>query len=278
MNHLIFKQYDERLNRLGRHKSTVTNYRSAVRHLETFMAERGLTVETLEPEVLEGYFNSLPLAPTTRRIHLVEIRAAVRYAHRRGLLRRDPTLDVELGRVSDREIRILSSEQLRLLLAAAQSEPEHTMLMLAVYTGMRRAEIASLDWRNVDLSQNTLQVVGKGGKRRLVPIHPCLSEVLSGLSLKLGTVVMGPNGGNSVASCVGRLRDVESRVGFKVNFHDFRRTVASSLDANGVEEGLIHRIMGWAMSSIFDKHYRHVADKRLQEAILRLYHDDAVNS
>jgi integrase len=57
-------------------------------------------------------------------------------------------------------------------------------------------------------------------------------------------------------------------------FHDFRRTVASSLDANGVEEGLINEIMGWARRGIFARYYRNVAPERLQQAILRLYADN----
>lgn len=56
------------------------------------------------------------------------------------------------------------------------------VVLLALYAGLRRAEIASSRWRWVDLPRaggGTMLVVnGKGGKDRVVPVHPTLRAEL----------------------------------------------------------------------------------------------------
>jgi integrase len=60
------------------------------------------------------------------------------------------------------------------------------------------------------------------------------------------------------------------------SFHDFRRTVATSLAENDVPERIIDSIMGWAPRTVGRRYYIRRADHRMQEAILRLYADDPV--
>jgi site-specific recombinase XerD len=47
---------------------------------------------------------------------------------------------------------------------------DRLMAELAYGSGLRRAELASLDIEDIDLETNTAQVMGKGGKSRLVPL------------------------------------------------------------------------------------------------------------
>lgn len=51
------------------------------------------------------------------------------------------------------------------------------MLLLAAYAGMRAAEIACLHTR--DIVGSTIRVSGKGGKERVVPMHPDIEAFLS---------------------------------------------------------------------------------------------------
>jgi integrase/recombinase XerD len=51
-------------------------------------------------------------------------------------------------------------------------------LALMAYGGLRCAEVAGLERDDVIESQNSLRVLGKGSKERLVPIHPEVAEAL----------------------------------------------------------------------------------------------------
>lgn len=55
------------------------------------------------------------------------------------------------------------------------NDRERLMLMLAGYAGLRRAEIAKVHPDHFDWDINKLLVRGKGGRERLVPVHPDLA-------------------------------------------------------------------------------------------------------
>lgn len=46
------------------------------------------------------------------------------------------------------------------------------MFKLLATTGMRRSELVSLTWEQIDLENNTVLIRGKGNKERLLPLHP----------------------------------------------------------------------------------------------------------
>lgn len=53
------------------------------------------------------------------------------------------------------------------------------MLHLAAFAGLRCAEIAALDW--ADLNGDMMLIHGKGGKQRVVPVHPFILASLRAL-------------------------------------------------------------------------------------------------
>lgn len=55
-----------------------------------------------------------------------------------------------------------------------------TLLSLQAATGIRTGEVTGLDVDDVDLRERTLTVTGKYGKTRLLPLHPTVSDGLTG--------------------------------------------------------------------------------------------------
>lgn len=60
---------------------------------------------------------------------------------------------------------------------ASASDRDRLILYLAAYAGLRRAEIAGLRWN--DISAEGIRVKGKGGRARVVPLHPELRRELA---------------------------------------------------------------------------------------------------
>jgi integrase/recombinase XerC len=54
------------------------------------------------------------------------------------------------------------------------NDRDRLFLLLAGYAGLRRAEIASVHPDDIDHERQALRVHGKGGKERIVPLHPVL--------------------------------------------------------------------------------------------------------
>jgi integrase len=52
------------------------------------------------------------------------------------------------------------------------------MLALFAYAALRRSELLGLDWDDIDLERRLLHVrQAKGGRQRVVPIHPALESL-----------------------------------------------------------------------------------------------------
>lgn len=86
---------------------------------------------------------------------------------------------------------IYSSDQIQLLLGAAQqlrpairAATFSTLIGLMAATGIRTGEAIGLNVASLDTTAATLQVTGKYGKTRLLPLH---HSVLDGLTSYLGT-------------------------------------------------------------------------------------------
>lgn len=280
MSSLLFDQYAERLRRRGASPHTLRSFTTAARKLDGYLAIEGLTAETATMTTLEDYFDSLDYAASTKGTHLRYIQAAFNYGIKRGTLRHNPALDVAVPDPPPTEPRIISGHCLREIRSRLNLERDWIFFHLLAYTGMRRSEIRGLVWDDgttrsvLRLEQQTIRVIGKGNKPRIVPVHPALGEVLAESRREPGAFVVPSNGQHGVA--MDTIMEMTKRMSDTYTPHDYRRTVATSLRRNGVDSGVIDRIMGWAPSTIFRRFYDNVADDELQRAILRLYADDPV--
>ncbi len=123
--------------------------------------------------------------------------------------------------------------------AAAEQEPEYAqhLLKIAVTTGMRRNEIASLRWENVDLVGRALHIPAtKNGDPLDLPLSDFLVDLLQTRRQSVGTsewVFPGKGKRGHIVEVKKILIRVAARSGVKVTLHDLRRTfitVAESLD------------------------------------------------
>jgi integrase len=232
----------------------------------------------------EQYFDWLleRRAVSTVRRQLAYVRAAYRYGVRHELVGRDPTADVRLPRLPDHDPAIYSNRELRAIHAAIRNEREQLVFFLFAFAGLRLGEVAGLEWRQVEFERWQIRLAGKGGKLRLVPLHPALNEVLREHQAAKGhneRLLGSVNGQRLSPNTLGRsVRELVDRAGVEVDqpSHAFRRTVATVMYEHGVRARVIERIMGWAPRQMYERHYLRVADDAMHEAIRGLYQDDPI--
>jgi integrase len=278
--HLIFQQYLERAERRKLKPSTIKN----LQRTASLFDESGLDPVTVEDWQIEEWLAGIrnaktgePVSPRTMRLHAENLSAMCNYGVKRRVLERSPTDDVRLPREPDKEPRIVSNADLRRLLGNCVHDEDFLLAHLAIYTGLRRAELQNLKWE--DCKPTSIRVTaGKGDKLRHVPVHPALGEVLVTSEAKGEYVLRGrratvPMSDAGIAHRLDRIRgDVDCA------FHDFRRTVASSLYKNGVVGDTIDKILGWSPRVVRMRYYVNVAEDELQQAILKLYADDPLSA
>src|SRR6185437_6428532 len=140
--------------------------------------------------------------------------------------------------------RALSDEGARQLEAQAwemQDEDCGLAVLIMLYSGLRRAEVAALRWEHVIPDEHGrpewLQVVGKGGVQADVPVHPVLAEVLERRRRKSGWVFHGRRRGEPVAAVTvwAWTREVAAAAGIPaVRPHVLRHTaLAEANDRSG---------------------------------------------
>lgn len=100
------------------------------------------------------------------------------FAVRRGYLMNNPCERVERISVDRKAPAILTPKQARSLLQACPTRCK-PYLVLALYAGVRPAEIERLRWSDVDLETATVKVDGKTRRRRIVPLEPIAVQLLS---------------------------------------------------------------------------------------------------
>lgn len=95
---------------------------------------------------------------------------------------------------------------------------------LAIETAMRRGELLSVHWRDVDLKRKTLHIrETKNGRSRTIPLTPRAVDLLKGLAGETGAVI--PWSANALRLAWERLR---VRAGINdLHFHDLRHEAIS---------------------------------------------------
>lgn len=142
-----------------------------------WMAPASITTAT-GPDVEEWL--STFAAARTRAAYRADLAAFFRWAQRRQVVERSPVTDTDPIRVPRSLPRPIPPALVPGIVAAAPM-PLRLGLALAAYAGLRRAEIVAVTSSDVQLSPEPVIAVrnGKGGKDRIVPLHPVLVEMLA---------------------------------------------------------------------------------------------------
>jgi integrase len=122
----------------------------------------------------EGRTPNNKLSAGSLRVHICSLSAVFKAARRWGWVKNNPVRDVERPGQGKGRVRFLDDdERTRLLAACKESRYPYLYLivMLALSTGMRKEEILSLKWRNVELDRECIILEKtKNGDRRNVPV------------------------------------------------------------------------------------------------------------
>ncbi len=162
-------------------------------------------------------------SPRTRHAYRSDLGSFFRWALRRGLVASDPTVGVDSVKVPKALPKPAPRESIAAALATAPGDIQ-LAVMLGALAGLRRAEIAALDAADVHLEAVPPVIHvrnGKGGKDRIVPIHPQLVPMLAG---RTGWLFPSPSGaGHLHADHLGRrMTAALSAAGQRVTPHQLR--------------------------------------------------------
>jgi integrase/recombinase XerC len=204
------------------------------------------------------------LAPRSVQRRLSAVRSFYRYLIREGAVKGNPATDVRAPKSARRLPQTLDADQMGRLLDVTVETPldarDAAMMELLYSSGLRLAELVSLDLAALDLADRTVRVLGKGSKTRIVPVGSKAVTALrvwfrerAGLaSPDTQALFVGRNGRRLGARAVQlRVAAAARRQGLPMTVHPhlFRHSFAthlleSSQDLRGVQELLGHADIG----------------------------------
>ncbi|MHC9086280.1 tyrosine-type recombinase/integrase [Luteimonas sp. RIT-PG2_3] len=143
------------------------------------------------------------------------------------------------------------------------------VVLLAINTGLRRGELLSLDWSDINLQARTLTVRrehAKSGKQRHVPLNAEAASILRQWASQHGDngSVFGVAGVKSSRDTLLTAATIEN-----FRFQDMRHHFASRLVMAGVDLNTVRELLGHADLTMTLR-YAHLAPEHLAAAVEKL--------
>ena len=288
--HALMRQYLEYLEiERGRSLKTIENYE---RYLKRFLtASNAKEPNDITDELIRNFRLWLnrqnagnrdghqeTLKKKTQNYYLIAIRSFLKYLRKRGIESYSPE-KIELAKVAERTIDLLTSTDLRRLLGAPNGDSvkelrDKAILELFFSTGLRLSELCSLG-RDIDLTRDEISIRGKGEKVRVVFISEDAKKAINAYLKKrtdMGDALFVNT--SRVDGGATRLtpRSIERMVKFyaakagimdKVTPHILRHSFATDLLQNGADIRSVQMMLGHS-SIVTTQIYTHITDSELR--------------
>ena len=264
----------------------VSDLDSFLKHLEKLQIEE---FSQLELSHLRSWLADLQrsgVARSTMARRIVSIRAFTYWAASQGWITSDFGASLAIPKPHRTLPEVLDIADTEVVIASMQTRADEdpnpltvrdlAMIEVLYATGIRVSELCGLDLRSIDESRNTLQVMGKGRKERVVPIGiPALNALrhylkvarLELVTAKSGSAVFLGSRGSRIDQRTVRevVYQAMSAVGSKMGPHGLRHTAATHLLEGGADLRTVQEILGHS-SLATTQIYTHISPDRLQKA------------
>ncbi|MFI3202081.1 MAG: tyrosine-type recombinase/integrase [Eubacteriales bacterium] len=256
---------------------------------------------------LVGDENGSKLSPRTiEYIHTI-IGSSLKQAYKNELISKNVNDFTVLPRQEQEEIEPLSIEEVRKLIEYVKDKEMYALIVLEIYTGMRKGEILSLQWKNVDFANKVLYVknnlcrIKGNGERKIEYVLmepktkksirkiPLCEEAIKALQIhKLRQeeikieyadiyvdkdMVFARKDGSyeDPREVLRRFHIMLERAGIrKCRFHDMRHTFASILINSGESMKVVQELLGHSTITTTMDIYSHISEDTKEQTMSRL--------
>jgi integrase/recombinase XerD len=250
---------------------------------ESTQGER-LDVESVSEPLLLDFLDAVQakgLTEKSRARLLSTLKRFFRWAYQNEKIGLDPTLKLSAPKLPHSIPSVLSEAQIEALLNAPDEQTplglrDRAILELMYATGLRVSELVGLTFEQVSLSAGMVQVVGKGGKERIVPMGDIAIEAMEDYlqrarpelvrQKKVPTVFVSRIGRPMTRQTLWhRIKNLAEQAGItaKLSPHGLRHAFATHLINHGADLRTVQLLLGHSDLST-TQIYTHVAKARLQ--------------
>jgi integrase len=148
------------------------------------------------------------------------------------------------------------------------------IILIAIYTGMRRSEIFKLKWEDVSFERKTISLKNpKSGIDKIIPLNDLASDVFSNcIRYQSEYIFPASRGGGHRKSVSRAAKRIMRAAGVPDDFrpmHGLRHFFGTSLICNGVDIPTLQKLMTHS-SPQMTLRYAKIRDEKLADASNRL--------
>lgn len=258
---------------------TQRNYSYVLRRFQTWFGDK----TEVDTNVLRAYFLMLQdenLSLPTLATHHRGLKTFFGFLVKEGHMDKNPVEGIRKPKIDKLYPYVLENAQFQALLKAPNRSTfeglrNYTMLLTFLDTGLRVTELTKLNMQDLNLSNRSLTVVGKGNKERTVYMGRNVTKALSKYLTRRGfhpyeDAVFVTRAGDrlnarNVHQIVARLGKRAGITGVRCSPHTLRHTFATVYIRNGGDPFSLQRLLGHAdIQTVMV--YVHMVGKDLREA------------
>jgi integrase/recombinase XerD len=280
----------------GAAENTLAGYRRDLEDFSGFLGSKSLaSAQSEDISAYLGDLNRRGFAETSQARRLSALKQFYKFLYAEGTREDDPTRTLSAPKKRASLPKVLSMEDVDRLIETARAETErprksaaarlraqrmYTLIEVLYATGLRVSELVALPVTAALRDARLIEIKGKGGKERLVPLSRAAQAAMKdyvGLRAAEGAYEKSPwlfpshgDSGHLTRQHFAReLKDLAVAAGLdagKISPHVLRHAFASHLLQNGADLRVVQQLLGHADIST-TQIYTHVLDERLRELV-----------
>ncbi len=202
--------------RIEKTASPATTYdynKEILRFFDFLTLENISDINLISTRIIRQYFfyakEERNLASSSVSKIIAIIKSFFNYLEEDDIILKNPSRKIRVPKKVNKIPHVMSKHEIDLIIHSIDFAPlrcrknatrDKLILTLLYYTGIRRNELLSLNWSDLNLSRSTMIIrSGKGNKNRLIPLHKNVSSLLDKylgqrLPLKNNALIIGEMG------------------------------------------------------------------------------------
>ena len=265
-------------------KNTISTYEGNLNKFNEYIKKDLLKVSSRD---IESYLSNLDLEPSSISNNLSSFKTFYNYYIKIGKISDNPVDPIDTPKLIKKLPTYLTVDEIDNLLNIeikdAFSARNKSILELMYSSGLRISELISLEFKNIDLNECIIRIMGKGSKERIVPINDIAIHYLK-LYVKEYRKYLVKNEQNNylylnnhgkkmtrqgVYKMIKKLV-LEKNIKKEVSPHTIRHSIATHMLENGADLRIIQEFLGHSDIGT-TQIYTHLTNEKLKNDYMEYF-------
>lgn len=271
-------------------KNTITNYEIDLDEYKVFLDHKCITNYDVDYKTIREYIeylNKLKYTNSTISRRISALRSFYKYLYKKGKIKYNPMPLINNPKKEKTLPKFLYINEVEELLGepenTIQGIRDHIVMELLYSTGIRVSELVNIKLNDIDYTNRTIRIMGKGSKERIVIYGSVCEKVLNNYLNNSRKLIKNSNQTNYlILNLKGNkltdrsVRDIINKYMKKTSIqkhispHTLRHTFATHLLDNGADLKAVQELLGHADLGT-TQIYTHISNERLRDIYLKTH-------